>query len=89
MGVRAQESIITFVLTKQFEGPVRDYLIGVHVERCPRSPLNRVHDKLVMPSPLYDLLGCLYNDFAVTCIESSNLHIRQGCRFLHYRHGFN
>ena len=48
MVVRVNQAVIAFCSPQQFDGPVRDHLIGVHVGGSAGAALDRVDDKLVV-----------------------------------------
>ncbi len=49
--VRMQVAVVALGVAEQFEGPVGDHLVGVHVRRGPRATLDDVdHELVVQPS---------------------------------------
>lgn len=51
MVVGMHERIIAFFAAQKLDGAVGDYLVGIHIGRSARSPLDGVDDELVMQLP--------------------------------------
>ena len=88
--VGMDDVIGTLRVSQHFESQVGDDLVGVHVDRGSRSPLEGISRELVHTAPIIqDRIAC--GDNGVSDITRKNLQllVRQSCRLLHLNHSTN
>ena len=64
MIVRRDQIIVAFLCAQNFQSPVGDHFIGVHVHRSTGAALNAVHHELILPLSFADLFRRLNNGCA-------------------------
>ncbi len=85
--VRVQVLVLTFLVAHQLKTDVCQYLVGVHVHRCPRAALIDVDRELIHALAIVQHFIAGGNDGIGNVFRNGlQLFVRHGCRFLHHHH---
>ena len=81
MFIGVQMRVIAASVAQQFQSPIGDHLIGIHIGGSARTALNDIHHKLVMPTPVHNLFAGLDNGLTTGAVEQPQIVIGE-CRCL-------
>src|SRR2546425_7705446 len=78
--------LVASLAPEKLNGAIGDDLVHVHVRRGPATCLEDVNNKLVVESPLHDLLCRGNNSLALLRVQQSQLHVGSRSRQLDESH---
>ena len=79
MVVGIDDGIVTLVAAQQLNGPVRDDLIGIHIDGGTRTALNGIYNELLMELTGQDLVAGLYNGIRNVLVQEVYFTVDNGC----------
>lgn len=83
MVVRRDDIIASLWLADEFQRPVAEHFIDVHIDRRSRAALNGIHRELIQHLARDDLVGSCHQRFADLLVQPSRCHIGQCRSFLY------
>ena len=87
--VRRDKVVTAFFFAHDFQSPVAQYFVHVHIYRSTGTPLDRINRELVQPLTVDDFTGCLYQGIADFLVEPSRFHVGESSCFFDNGHGLD
>jgi hypothetical protein len=87
--VRVQELVLALGVAEDFQRPVGDHLVGVHVGRGAGAALDDVDDELLMPLAVDDFLAGGDDGVGALGVEQAELQVSLGGGLLDLGQGAN